>query len=381
MPTTSFSYITVLVLVVQLSISSLLIITLIKRYKETKVVAILLLMVTSILAVLTQLLELFLSLINFENILTNYTSISMHVFSFLGIVTAGIFLIFIDHFENETISPIKLSLSCSAAIGYFITLLVLLTLDVDYLNNVDVNTLFDFVITDTFFILPLFLLYTIISTLRSIQQIKKYAIDENQVKLLNNIIIAIIFYYGITTILGFINGMFFTIGVNFNLDLILNVILPRLSVSIGSFLLWRTYYSTSSVAFLQPQRMDKIIVISKEGLPLFDYSFRQRKEDTDSVLLSGGLLAISSLLKEAVGTVSEIKSVRFSNKIIMIEAEEHFGVFLIVDRTSNFLSSALVSFTKDFAEKYESLLPVEGLFDTSKFEDAKDLVLKKFGLV
>ena len=96
------------------------------------------------------------------------------------------------------------------------------------------------------------------------------------------------------------------------------------------------------------------------------------------MLLSGGITAIKSLLKEAVGTSSDIVAIRFKEKELMVRSHSNFGIFLIVDRTSSFLRRAMDSFGNEFAQKFQ-INELE-LIDETKFKEVDSLIKKNFGL-
>lgn len=373
---TLMSYLSILSLALLVLVSIVLDALLAKRYVETRVKAVLWLLGAILFTVLSTSVELVHALLNIKGLGDYYKDSSGFLFSFLGIITAGIFLLFIDYFENERISPVKLAISSSASVGYFFPTAV-------FLLNPDFNPESEgigIVIFIASYILPFFLVYVVASSYRSIGNVKRYATAEDQIRQLNLLLIVIGLYYGVTFVLGFANSQLFDFGDNSDLILLFNVVLPRSSITAGSLILFFAYARTPKVAWLQPQRMDQLLVISKHGLPIFSHAFRKLPTDDDgSILLSGGLVAIRSLLKEAIGSSSDIIAIKFVEKEIMVVTRENFGVFLITDRASSFLHSALVSFANDFLSNYGQFLSGNQVIQSDDFDSAVILVKETFG--
>ncbi|MFW9995532.1 MAG: hypothetical protein ACFFD4_26075 [Candidatus Odinarchaeota archaeon] len=384
MPVTIFNYLALLVISIYIASAILLLVTLVKRYSQTRVIATLFLIIVMILMLVGGIIEISVSLINFDNLAANFQFLSVPnvVFNILGIITAGIFLLFIDYFENESISTARLAIFAGVTMGHIGNSLTLIGINLETVVLDPVyGTVTDLAILIFPIFVPFFLVYVVVSSFLSIKAIKRFALDELQLKQLTNMQLAIILFYGVTTLSLSVASQFGRGGVlPDDLILVLMVIIPRSSVAIGCFVLLRAYAMTTRTAFLQPQRMHKLIVISKAGLPLYSFSFRQTGEETDTLLLSGGISAIKSLLKEAIGTTSEIKAMKFKEIEIMVSSFEQYGVFLIVDRPSNFLLEAIENFGMSFHQKYKEILEDLSILEESQFKEADDLIKKAFGL-
>ncbi len=351
---------------------------------QTKVLATVFLLAAIGLLFIANVIEISMAVINFDNLTVNYVQVSLirnpAIFNLLGIFTAGMFLLFIDYFENENISATRLAIYSSICVGHLVNLSIVIGLDPETIKLDPSLGFLTTVVGITILLgLPIFSIYVSISCLRSIAAVKKYAFDLTQIRQLNQLSLTIILYY-VVTLVFLISGSLLNQNEMLSDDLfiILFVILPRSSQIAGSLLLWYAYAMSTRTAFLQPQRMHRLLIIARTGVPLYSFNFRKEIEGTDSILLSGGITAIKSLLKEAVGTSSEIVAIRFKEKEIMVRSYSNFGIFLIVDRTSNFLRRAMDSFGNEFAQQFQ-INELE-LIDETKFKDADSLIKKNFGL-
>ncbi|MFQ5979583.1 MAG: hypothetical protein ACE5OZ_15755 [Candidatus Heimdallarchaeota archaeon] len=113
-------------------------------------------------------------------------------------------------------------------------------------------------------------------------------------------------------------------------------------------------YSTSGAAILQAESLQKLLIISREGMPLYSYSFQP--DDSDSipfnsqdVLFSGALRAISTLFSEFTGTMEQsLKEVTLENVVVMANqiADKRFLAVLLIDQTTRFFREAFEKATQ-----------------------------------
>jgi hypothetical protein len=113
-------------------------------------------------------------------------------------------------------------------------------------------------------------------------------------------------------------------------------------------------YSTSGAAILQAESLQKLLIISHDGLPLYSYSFQP--DDSDSipfnsqdVLFSGALRAISTLFSEFTGKMEQsLKEVTLENVVVMANqiAGKRFLAVLLIDQTTRFFREAFEKATQ-----------------------------------
>ena len=181
------NFLAVGVLLVLTSVCTLLLTTLIIRYKQTKVLATVFLLAAIALLFIANVIEITLAVINFDNLKVSYIQISPiknpAIFNLLGILTAGMFLLFIDYFENENISATRLAIYSSICVGHLVNLSIVMGLDPETIKlDPSLGFLTTIVGITILLGLPLFSIYVSISCLRSIATVKKYAFDLTQIR-------------------------------------------------------------------------------------------------------------------------------------------------------------------------------------------------------
>lgn len=113
-------------------------------------------------------------------------------------------------------------------------------------------------------------------------------------------------------------------------------------------------YSTSGTFILPAQSLQKFIIIGKEGLPLHSYNFQLEEEenvsfDSQDVLFSGALKAISNLFSEFTGKMDQaLKEVTFESVVVMANqiANQRFLAVLLVDQSTRFFQEAFENTTQ-----------------------------------
>lgn len=113
-------------------------------------------------------------------------------------------------------------------------------------------------------------------------------------------------------------------------------------------------YSTSGTFILPAQTLQKFIIIGNEGLPLHSYNFQLEEEENVSfnsqdVLFSGALKAISSLFNEFTGTMDQaLKEVTLESVVVMANqiANQRFLAVLLVDQSTRFFQEAFETTTQ-----------------------------------
>lgn len=158
-------------------------------------------------------------------------------------------------------------------------------------------------------------------------------------------------------------------------------------VSTGVAIFSLAYATSKEIAFLQPQRIDSILVIYETGIPIFSHEFRSDKETKgEFVLISGALTAITALMSEAFDVSSNVKEIHFQDKQLLLQfnkvegSDEVIAFILISDRTTAYLKDAVWRFGKGFTDKYQnSLSKLMGISEEDKV-DATSEVRVAFGL-
>lgn len=349
--------------------------TLVHRWQKTRIKAILLLVVTTLNRGIVESIKMATTLLTTDAIspLADYSVILMGVF---GFSSAGMFLLFIDYFENERMSTNRVALFIGSLCSYIVGVSILTVLS----SSVIDTEMFDFLNMLILLIAPFFLVSVTIIGCRVLQNCKAYAYDDKHRQQLTLMQLSLICFFLFTSI-------YITV---YNLVLpylelppdqvqIFLVVPQDISLSVGAVLLWLAYARSSRVAFLQSQRMHKLIVVNYAGLPIFSYDFLSVEHSIDDTLISGGITAVSSLFGESLGVSSGIDSISLEGIEMMMENYEKFAVILFTERISGFLKKAITEFGSNFDTKYSHLIS-DGGVDVSSFVGTEILVEQAFGL-
>ncbi len=370
------SHVGLVAFLVDIVVTGALLATLWKRYQKSKMFVVLILFAYYVVDFIAIFIELPFFLANFDDWAAFYldpNNLSLQFFALLGMVSAGMFLLFIDYFEED-----RISVSHASVLAGFLAAYVMVTA----FKSIAIQSAVDFIIArnvNFFELLPAFFLtYVVIVTMRALFRIKRESHDAAQQKQVMLMQVAIVFYYVITVFFIVSAKRMFFLSPDWKVFLI--HVAPRMSVIIGDVILLMVY-ARSRLAFLQFQRMEKLLVIADSGLPLFSHDFVKTTKTSNgkAMLLSGGLTAVTSLLSEAVGAAG-IRMIQFQDKQIMISHHDLFAVFLIVDRPSTFLWNAIQHFGNAFNREYSLNDQSLATVDTKTFATAGKLVKTSFGL-
>ncbi|MHA2494700.1 MAG: hypothetical protein ACXAEI_04365 [Candidatus Hodarchaeales archaeon] len=132
-------------------------------------------------------------------------------------------------------------------------------------------------------------------------------------------------------------------------DIMLAGVFPVLAFTYFVYL-----YSTSGTFILPGQSLQKFIIIGNEGMPLYSYNFQPETGesvpfDSQDVLFSGALRAISALFSEFTGRMDQaLKEVTLESVVVMGSqlAEQRFLAVLLVDYSTRFFQEAFDNATE-----------------------------------
>jgi len=310
-----------------------------KKYRDTKIQAIGALSLFFIIDFIVGIIELMALLFGDQTLEALYlsdTELFPIIFSALGILGAGTFLIFIDFYDSEKVPTIDIVIIIST-FSSFVTYNIVKILNLNAGNQFKIPgippTPFSFE-----FLPALLISYLIIRTYPILLRLRKRTENAKKIKAIDGLLISLFFLFIITAISVTLSHM---LTLNTDNLLITSTLLPRLAVLIGIIILVFTY-GNNSPAYLHNQEIEKLLVITKEGMPIYSLEFTEFSYQKDDVLISGSLAALSGLLAETI-SVSDLELIEFKEKEVMIEHSAKVGFFLITDRPSAFLWNALRS--------------------------------------
>jgi hypothetical protein len=335
--------------------------------------------------------EFFFYIVNMDNPVQFYRNegnVVTYLFPLFGGISSGVFLLFIEFFRKDRVSPIHASIY-GIFLGAFLLNMIypvlfpeIMSDELIFMQNIE--DLYSVILTllivlyTTNFPAAYFVGYVIVITLFSLQKIKnQITLREQEVQAVM-LQLSIIFFYAIP-LLVVVCSRFLEKIVNPEFHIFLQHLAPHISVIVGSWLIYRAYVS-APLGMLQFHLLKKLMVINKSGLLLYSYDFvpgESLGSDRD-LLFSGGVLAVLNLFTEMIET-TDVKMIQFQEEIIMLSNNENFITFIIADHASRFLWSALAAFTRFFNLKYGSEAEELTVVPKHVFEGAFELVKMAFG--
>jgi hypothetical protein len=392
MTTSSISFLGLGVFLLEIIINGTLLALLIRRWKECKLKVIAILCGMYFLYLFFIAFELTLFTLHFDDPVTFYLQdkLVITLLPFFGGISAGFFLLFIDYFLTDKVSPVH-SAIYGAYLGSFILNAIYLIVIPEIFGRGDLvivpesQSLFTIVLIfldilfSTNFPVSYFVIYVLFITLHSLNKIKSQIQEAAQKKQIIYMQSTIVFYYFFTMVLIVAA---FQLANSFDpvLHVFIRHIAPHISLIIGSIMMYFAYVKAKT-GFLQFQRIEKVMVINRAGLLLFSYDFglEETKSEQQDLLLSGGVFAVLTLFSELIKS-RNIQLIHFQDKNILLSHNDNFIVFLMVDRVTGFLWGALESFNRMFNLNYSSEFQELAVVPKHLFNDAEVLLKLAFGL-
>jgi hypothetical protein len=120
---------------------------------------------------------------------------------------------------------------------------------------------------------------------------------------------------------------------------------------------------------------------------VLEYNFRLRETDgdgeTDVMLVSGAITAITAIMTEAFKVSSNVKQISFHDKELMLNFEKsgdsELAFILLTDRVSDYLEKCLLRFSNNFLPIMKGR-SINMALSEQDIEKSVDLLLRDFGL-
>ena len=123
-------------------------------------------------------------------------------------------------------------------------------------------------------------------------------------------------------------------------------------IGVGVLLVSLAYYHGGQPGFLQGQRIEQIIVITKSGIPIYTHRFKRFEWGVDVELLSGFFSALQSAMVETLQSPSLIRLIKLKGSELIVHVDGELTFLLVASKTSVFLERALFRFSRLFCQKY-----------------------------
>lgn len=273
-------------------------------------------------------------------------------------IVPSVFILFIDSFEGK-IDPRKTALAVSTMVGATIIAIVGVFLaDISIASTIVVPSGSELVTMRWSPLASLLIFPTVLIcgywTRNEINYSLQFAYNSQQIRQLRLMRIGGLLMFFVGPIFGIL-GVIFVDGLNDDIvGTWLSEIIGYLFVSVGIFMVTIAYIQNDAPSFLQPQRMQKLLVMYSTGIPVFEYSFREQEDEPDTMLVSGAMTAITAIMGEAFNVTTNVKQIAFHEKELMVHfegiADDEVAFILITDRVSSFLEISLARFAHNISQ-------------------------------
>ncbi|MFX0019538.1 MAG: PAS domain-containing protein [Promethearchaeota archaeon] len=147
-------------------------------------------------------------------------------------------------------------------------------------------------------------------------------------------------------------------------------------------------YSTFKIHLPLKEWRDDLIhlyIIYKSGLPLFDCTFNKLERNSDSSLISGGIIGLMTILKAILKGETQIRSIDHGDRVIIFNLNYTKDVvFVLIVKENIFIfERKLKALIQEFDINYKDLINniEESSTDLDNWKDLSFLVQKFFGKI
>lgn len=152
-------------------------------------------------------------------------------------------------------------------------------------------------------------------------------------------------------------------------------VLRRFSLSLGMFLWAIALYVDPLTIVISKAKIQKVIIITKNGLPIFSYDFeKEKKMDSGSSLIAGLLSAIKSGMETILSSGKALKTMSFEDSIMSFINGKHVILLLLSQETISSNTQLIANiFLEDFEIEYQDLLE-SNIVEKEEMDNVVDLL-------
>ncbi len=251
----------------------------------------------------------------------------------VGIIDGYLLVLFIKSYESFYLQ-IKTIFSTFLATTSLLLILVTLFPDVTNFLNDLTNSISLMVFNLT---IPIYYFYILAVVLQSTHKIKKQS-SHYQQKYLNIFMVFAVIVFGLVTLVVSLGFVLFSEGTVLpQTDFVyawMNI-LPVLLFCIALMLFHVSYSNHSTPAIFLPQIVERLLIITPEGLPIYDTTILDN--DISEALLSGAIIAIRAVLNEATQINDELKSITLGEYDLIIRVNEKAMIVVFTRQPTTYL--------------------------------------------
>ncbi len=352
--------------IIELFVATFILSKVYKIYRKERSHAVLHAVAILLATILLVLVQFFLIIINPADVTLGSTD------TIFGILIGTLTVFFIDHYAYNEISTARTAiLSFLAAMN--ITLILIFTSQEFHILLTELGLFWMVLVFSGIVLFYFYVAFSIVSTLKSISRYYS-PVQKQAVKYLY---LYILFSFGLISITYVIAYALFqdksgsfpaTDPVVFWMTIV-----PPILYIIALIFFFMGYARYESGAMIHPQRVEKLVIVSNHGLPIYDLDLGGGSE-IDDTLLSGAITAITSVLRESTSSTGNLEYLQMGGKSMIFESNEQSFGLLITEHPTRYLKDAIVSIMARLTE-----LDLED-FNTLSDEEYKhiDVIVKSY---
>lgn len=312
------------------------------HYRNHRLKVSLLLLLSNIINLVATVIQL-LSLIFYDGSGSNTTGA---LDATMGVFSAILMLIFLDLYSESHLNASRLSFS--SVIGLMTIIGV-----TEYFSftNETLNDLFGSVFL-------IFFGYVVYFAHTAIKRMIQFAPAEHQVSMSQLLKYFYFSYLGVSLVYFSIGFIYFMLGANTieETPVLVQVYItamPQILFLLGNYYIYIGYIRYRNPAVIQPQRIDRFVIISEDGLPIYRFDIELETTSITDTLFSGALTAITSVLKESSNIVGDLKTIEIGDHFLIVNVKGPLTGVLFSFRTTQFLREATISLMKNIEKNVQ----------------------------
>ncbi len=157
----------------------------------------------------------------------------------------------------------------------------------------------------------------------------------------------------------------------------LGLLIPAFLEIVGILIFAYGYLRPKGAPFLHPRRIDRLLVLNESGLPLFSLTFGSAPA-IDETLLSGFLSAIISMVRETADSQAIIRSIKLDDLELLMAKEHSILSVLVVEKSSHYLMLSLSAFIKQFYTTFKEEINKDAIVEKSHYYGKARLLAKEY---
>ncbi len=152
---------------------------------------------------------------------------------------------------------------------------------------------------------------------------------------------------------------------------LISIAFINLTITMGG--LTYAYLIDPRIVFVLPEKIERIIVVNNSGLLKSYKEFESKDADTPTMLISGALSAIFTVMSDFYNTEVYPKTIEFDNQLILLNWSSNFFIAAFVKRDSSLIRNSMKKTIQRIHDTYgedsdvftkgHSYINLDGIFD------------------